>query len=279
MRAFHLTPQLLPLLGGERALAHLAEHAGEIGRGDGGFGFGEMGIRRRIELCERRVEEDVAGIRGEDVGELGVSCPDDGYRVSAQGVVLVRRQPIPVAERFERLENGGPRLVRRCLDIDEKVQRLAGRGVEYAILFAGLRECRFGVLPPQRRENGLDVEGIERTGGCEGRRFMADIENAVDQPNVCFCAYTTVAQSRVEWDVAPVVVVTMEWFLWRLSAFCHPTLRPYSNPVLLLCLLGSIAGPSFSSCCTHRHDFPCEIRWIFVLFISVRVLQNVLQRV
>lgn len=47
---------------------------------------------------------------------------------------------------------------------------------------------------------------------------MPDIKNAIYKPDVCFRTYAAVAQTRVEWDVAPVVVVAVEWFLWCMLA-------------------------------------------------------------
>ena len=63
-----------------------------------------------------------------------------------------------------------------------------GRIVD-SILRWGCDEWGGGILSVQNREDGLDVERLEGAGGSEGGFFVADVEGAVVEPDVCFDAY------------------------------------------------------------------------------------------
>jgi hypothetical protein len=61
------------------------------------------------------------------------------------------------------------------LEVDEEVEGLRGGGVEDAVLGAGLREGGGGVEALKGGEDGVDVEGLESAGGCQGAGFVADL--------------------------------------------------------------------------------------------------------
>ena len=89
---------------------------------------------------------------------------------------------------------------------------MAGICVEHAVLRSG-NERGGGVLSREDGEEGLDVECIESSGGGQGTGFVADVEGAVDQRDVCFDGGAADAEGGVEGDGAPVVVVGVDSFL------------------------------------------------------------------
>ena len=62
-------------------------------------------------------------------------------------------------------------------------------------------------------EDWLNVERVECAGGSQSRSFVPDVQSIVEEPDVSFNGGTANREGRVEGDVAPVIVVRVDWFL------------------------------------------------------------------
>jgi len=90
---------------------------------------------------------------------------------------------------------------------------LAGRYVEDTVLRGpGVERCAW-VLALDDGEDGLDVQRVEGAGCCQRGLFVAYVEGAIDEPDVSFDGDAAYTEGGVEGNVAPVVVVGVDWFL------------------------------------------------------------------
>jgi len=63
------------------------------------------------------------------------------------------------------------------------------------------------ILATENRQEGLDVECIERAFGGEGGGFVADMKSSVVEQYIGFYALAAEGEGGVKGDGAPVVVV------------------------------------------------------------------------
>ena len=64
----------------------------------------------------------------------------------------------------------------------------------------------------QHREYRLNVQAVERSCVCQSAFFVADMQSAIVEPDICLDTYGADGEGAVEWYWSPVVVVRVEGF-------------------------------------------------------------------
>lgn len=120
----------------------------KVDAGNGRDGRGDVG-EGECQQREGRVIEVVARGDALDLAEWGVARADDGDGAGVHVGAVVGGEVARVAQGLERLDDGWEGGGAVCLEVDEEVERLTGRGVVDAVLGGAVDEGAVWVLALQ----------------------------------------------------------------------------------------------------------------------------------
>ena len=157
-----LCPQKSQLSSIESLVAHFTKLRDKVNTGNRAHVGRDVGIGG-VESSQWSVPEVVT--RRDRLHQIqgSISRSDDGDCARNDGCAVEAGQPSAGTQRLKCLDYVGPGRGTVGLDVDPEVEGLAGCGVEDAVMSGAWDKAGVGVLGPQDRENGLNVEGVEGT--------------------------------------------------------------------------------------------------------------------
>lgn len=174
-----MTPQRGQLCLVECRTVDLANVPAELGRRDGRHTRGDVGLGV-VQQGQVRIKEVVALLDGLDLVKRRVTSPNNGDGALGDVRAIPCGEVFGVTQWLESLDHDGPGGVAGRLEVDEQVQRLAGRSVEDAVRrSARFDEWRRRVFALHNVQDRLDVQRVQCARGREGGLFVAHEQRVV----------------------------------------------------------------------------------------------------